>query len=275
LYRRPGKDSFMIKRVALFVAVALGLPLIATAPAFAQHRSPLADAPAIRKRVEFRASRLEIGVGAGSTVNQTFNHAVLMNVRLGFHITDWLAISGFGGFNVAQLKTSFNSRLQDTLPDNMADGRAPTQSDAAASINKIAQVYAGQVELTPFAGKYSLFGKLFANYDFYGFAGPAYVTLAAASSGRAAPGCGSTPQASCVAKDPQIGATFGFGIHSFFNRFVALNAEFRDVYFKDNAAGRDVNGVKQTSNSDLTWNSNVMVLLGITLFVPPTPDITD
>jgi len=127
----------MIKRVALFVAVALGLPLIATAPAFAQHRSPLADAPAIRKRVEFRASRLEIGVGAGSTVNQTFNHAVLMNVRLGFHITDWLAISGFGGFNVAQLKTSFNSRLQDTLPDNMADGRAPTQSDAAASINKI------------------------------------------------------------------------------------------------------------------------------------------
>jgi len=265
----------MIKRVALLVAVALGLPLCVSTPAFAQHRSPLADAPAIRKRVEFRALRFEVGGGIGSTINQTFNNAVMANVRLGFHITDWLGLSGFAGFNVAQYKTSFDSRLQDSLT-GASDGRAPSPADAAASVNKMSQVFAGQVELSPFAGKYSLFGKLFANYDFYGFVGPAYVTLAAASSGRASPSCGSNGSTDpCLVKGGQLGATFGLGMHSYFNRFVALNVELRDLYFKDNPAGRDVNGDTRVNNSDLTWNSNVLATVGVTFFFPPTPEVTE
>ena len=38
-------------------------------------------------------------------------------------------------------------------------------------MNKISQMLGAQLEVTPFTGKYSLFGKLFAHYDFYGFVG--------------------------------------------------------------------------------------------------------
>ena len=38
-------------------------------------------------------------------------------------------------------------------------------------MNKIQQMLGAQLEVTPFTGKYSLFGKLFAHYDFYVFVG--------------------------------------------------------------------------------------------------------
>src|SRR5262245_50663894 len=99
-------------RIALLVALAtVGLPLAAQA----QRKSPLADAPAIRKRFELRQTRFEIGAGAGTTVNQDFFHTVLFNVRLAFHITDWLAISGFGNFGVAQVSTGFQGKVVDSL----------------------------------------------------------------------------------------------------------------------------------------------------------------
>lgn len=268
----------MIKRVALLVAVALGLPLCVSAPALAQHRSPLADAPAIRKRVEFRATRLELSLGAGSTINQTFNNAVLVNGKLGFHITDWLALSAFGALNATKYQTSFDNRLQQSLGDPN-DARAPSGAVAKGALNKMNTIGALQLEFSPFAGKYSLFGKLFANYDFYGFVGPAYVNLAAAGGGQTANACAaasaSNMATACVAKGGQLGATFGVGVHSFFNRFVALNVELRDLYFKDNPAGRDVNGDTKADNNDLTWSSNVMVTVGLAFFLPPTPDVTD
>ena len=53
-------------RFALLIALAtVSLPLAAQA----QRKSPLADAPAIRKRFELRSTRFEAGVGAGSTLN--------------------------------------------------------------------------------------------------------------------------------------------------------------------------------------------------------------
>ena len=66
-------------RFALLVALAtVSLPLAAQA----QRVSPLRDAPAIRKRFELRSSRLEVGAGAGTTINQDFYHTVLFNARL-------------------------------------------------------------------------------------------------------------------------------------------------------------------------------------------------
>src|SRR5436309_1910613 len=112
--------------------VALLLPLAAQA----QRRSPLADAPAIRKRVELRETRLELGAGMGSTLNQDFYHTVLANVKLGFHFTDWLSISGFAGFAAANVSTGFQGRVTETLNmtrDPMTIAREPTAGEATAS----------------------------------------------------------------------------------------------------------------------------------------------
>ena len=101
----------------------------------------------------------------------------LVNVRLAFHITDWLAIAGFGDFGVAQVSTGFQGKLTGRSTD-MGGHRAaradasPGEGQPAADLEHPGR----QLEFTPFTGKYSLFGKLFAAYDFYGFVGPGFMT---------------------------------------------------------------------------------------------------
>src|SRR5450432_22839 len=119
----------------LLVALAVtAVPLAAQA----QRKSPLADAPAIRKKYELRATRLEIGAGFGSTINQDFYHTMFFNLKLGFHLTDWLAISGFASFGVANINTTFHNDLVNTLSANMPSVVSePTKSDAVNSMQKI------------------------------------------------------------------------------------------------------------------------------------------
>jgi outer membrane beta-barrel protein len=266
----------MMKRLALpfLLALTFAIPTVLPTVAHAQRRSPLADAPAIRKRVELRETRLELGAGIASTINQTFYHGLMAQVRLGFHITDWLSVSGIGAFNLSSISTGFHDRLLDTLPDSMPPRRTPTDAEANSGINKQSMVLAAQLELTPFTGKYALFGKLFAHYDFYVFAGGAFVNLAAVNGGASA--CSSTPSPSgvCVATGMKPGGTFGGGIHSFFNDFLALNLELRDVLIKDNPAGRDVNGDLGVDNNDLTWTSHLMASLSLTVYFPSTAAIS-
>jgi outer membrane beta-barrel protein len=267
----------MMKRLALpfLFALTLAIPTVA----HAQRKSPLADAPAIRKRVELRETRFELGAGLVSTVNQPFYHGLMVGVRAGFHLTDWLAISGIGAFNVSPISTGFHDRLIETLPQMAVprpemDFRAPSVNTANSGINKPGMVFAGQVELTPFTGKYSLFGKLFAHYDFYLLGGVAAVNLQAVNPG--APACSDTNAANlvCVVTGMKLGGTVGGGFHSFFNDFLALNVELRSVVIKDNPAGRDVNGDQQASNADLTWTPHLMATLGLTLFFPTTAPIS-
>src|SRR3954470_17944128 len=155
--------QIMIKRIslattaaAMALAVAVGAPMTAAAQ---ERKSPLADAPAIRKRVELRDKRFEIGVGAGTTLGQDFYHAVLVNARLGFHLTDWLAIAGWGGFNLTpKMKTAFHEKLDGALMDVKGGvDRTPTLDEATNGMNHIGEVFALQAELVPFTGKIALF----------------------------------------------------------------------------------------------------------------------
>lgn len=270
----------MLKRIALPLLFALSFALPSVA--HAQRRSPLADAPAIRKRVELRETRLELGAGFGSTINNTFFHGLMASVRGGFHVTDFLSISGTAAFDVSSLSTGFHDALLDTLPAQqvqrpMPDFRAPSDSIADGTINKQKLLLAGQLELTPFTGKYSVFGALFAHYDFYLFGGVAGSNLAAAKpNGTAPPTCGSGTGASgCVVTGTKVGGTFGAGLHSFFNDFIALNVELRDVLFKDNPAGRDVNGDMSANNGDLTWTHHYMATLGLTIYLPASAPVSN
>ena len=271
-------------RFALLVALAtVSLPIAAQA----QRRSPLADAPVIRKRFELRQTRFEAGVGGGTTVNQDFYHTVTVNVRLAFHITDWLAIAGFGNFGVAQVSTGFQGKLTGSLDDmGGAVPREPTPAQAVASLQQISSLMGGQLEFTPFTGKWSLFGKLFSAYDFYGFVGPGFMTVKTAGNvGRtcdqAAPPLNEQmplmtdpSRYYCETSGMKIGPTFGVGLHTFFGQGVALNVELRDTMAQLNPSGRDVNGDGMADQNDLTWTHTFMVGGNLVLFLPFTPKIS-
>jgi outer membrane beta-barrel protein len=158
--------------------------------------------------------------------------------------------------------------------------REPSQSEAQASMNKISQMFGVQAEFTPFTGKYSLFGKLFAHYDFYGFAGAGFINLTNTSS--SLPACTSqgldasgAPIRSCAVTGLKIGPTFGLGIHSFINNFVALNLELRDTVAQNNSAGRDVNGDGRATTADLGWEQTVTTMLNVVFLLPAKADISN
>ena len=123
-----------------------------------------------------------------------------------------------------------------------------------------------------------MFGKLFAHYDFYLFGGPAYVTLVKANSasvmenGHMVTECveKATDKSvqTCYTTGGAVGATFGGGLHAYFNDFVGMSAELRDTLNRDNPSGRDVNGDQFADKHDLTWSGHWTVTLGVTVFFP-------
>jgi outer membrane beta-barrel protein len=283
--RRSEKDMPMNKTTKaaprwLSLLVALAVTVVPLA-AQAQRKSPLADAPAIRKRYELRASRFELGAGFGSTINQDFYHTLFLNLKLGFHINDWLSLSLFGGFGVANVGTTFRSDLLGTLGSTPVTPFEPTKTDAENSMQKINSILGGQIELTPFTGKYSLAGWLFANYDFYGFIGGGAINVAPTNSGIAP--CASTNTANnmvsgsayyCGVSGYKVAATFGLGLHSYFNHWMALNVELRDMLAKLNPSGRDTNGDLHATTDDLSWTHTFIVSANLVFFLPSTPSIS-
>ena len=263
------------RRFAIVASSLVAAALIMAAPraAQAQRKSPLEDAPAIRKRVELRETRFEAGVGFGSTINQDFYHTMLVDLKLGFHLNDWLSISAMGGFAVANIQTGFRDNLDSTLTAAPPVPREPTQAAAEASMTKIKAIVAAQLEFTPFTGKYSLFGKIFAHYDFYAFGGPGFLDLAANDT--SVPKCTSTGTAtSCQVSGIKPGGNVGVGMHTFFNNWLALNLELRDIIAQINPSGRDVNGDGFATTADLKWGSTFVVSANLAFYLPYAPPIS-
>jgi outer membrane beta-barrel protein len=253
------------------------LPLAAQA----QRKSPLADAPAIRKKFELRSTRLEVGAGVSSTINQDFYHTVLFDLRLGFHITDWLAISGFGDFAMANLESTYQSNVISGLSPTLPSGHPPTEptkSDAKSSMQKIKGMYGVQLELVPFAGKYSLFGKLFAHYDFYLLGGLGLISVEPATPGIAScqdsGGGQGAAQYFCGVTGTKPGGTFGVGLHTYFTHWLALNIELRDILAKLNPSGRDTNSDLTANNADLSWTHTISVGANLVVYLPATPSVS-
>lgn len=262
----------MTKRLALFIAAAPALAAVTlpAARAEAQERkSPLADAPAIRHRVELRDKRFELGAGISTTLGQDFYHAVLVGGRIGFHLTDWLSIAGTAGYNVTpDFATAFHDKVTGALPDARGEDRTPSRTEALDGMNRINTVFGGQLEIVPFTGKFALFSKLFMNYDFYFFGGPGFINFKA--DGACAAG-GST----CPVTGMKIGGNFGAGMHAYGNDWFAINLELRDILVRNNPAGRDATGDGVVDDSDLSWDSNYMFSLNLMLFLPTTASISD
>ena len=273
------QNRLALKRLAYFLASSAAF-VATTMPreAHAQRVSPLADAPAIRKREELRSSRFEIGPGFGSTVGQDYYHSMFLDLKLDGHINDWLSIGVHGGFAVANLQTAYGEQLVGSLHDVPPVPREPSAVIAKASMEKIKAMAAGQLEFTPFTGKFSLAGKVFAHYDFYGFAGIALLSVAPTDSTLApacisadtvkktnAPGTGPT---SCSESGLKFGPTVGVGAHAFIKQGLAIGVALRDVVARLTPSGRDVNGDGIATTDDVGWHSTYMVTGNILFYLP-------
>ena len=277
------KKAHVMKRgIALLVGCLVGIPAVTQAAQ--ERKSPLADAPAIRRRVELRNKRFELGVGLAATVGQDFYNALMLNLRLGFHITDWIGLSVSAGvYNLTpDWRSAFNDQLNSALPSKTVvdaantyrnaagqpplppDTKTPTKNKAAAAENRIGQVIMPQIDIVPFTGKFSAFSKLFMNYDVYVLAGPGFVNLVkkgtidqSSEFGKATPYTGW-----------KMAVNLGVGMHAFVNNYFAINVELHNLMYSNNAAGRDVTGSSEVNSADAQWTYNWMVGLNFMFFLP-------
>jgi outer membrane beta-barrel protein len=271
------RTQAMRKVIALILGCTVCLPSLAQAAQ--ERKSPLTDAPVIRKRLELRDKRVEIGIGAAVTIGQDFYNALLITPRLAFHFTDWIALGVFGGFNATPgWKSSFQNDLSGALstvyphtPPTAAEAKSPLRPDGLATMNHIGWVAGGQVEFLPLAGKIALFSAVFSYFDFYVFGGAAAVNLARASG----PLAGCEASGACKAYTAtEIAGNAGAGAHAYINNYTAINLEIRDLIYKNNASGRDVNGDSITNSADLEWTSNWIFGLNLQFFLPPKAKIS-
>jgi outer membrane beta-barrel protein len=271
---KRGSLSFAL----LFSGLVSGLGFIVTpATASAQEEkrrvSPLEGAPAVRHRLELREKRFEIGAGIGGSIAHEFYHAFMVNVKAGFHITDWLAIgAGLSHSLLPDIETGLTTKLVDSLKERGADDmvRAPSDVEALGAMNQVAQTMSLQGEITPFSGKFGLFSKVFANYDLYLLGGVGFINFKADLEK-----CGTMAAASCPDTGLKTGPIVGLGFHAFINDFAAINVELRDIMVSTNRSGRDVNADGKTDKNDSGLTQNFFLGLNVTFFLPGKASISD
>lgn len=267
------KKSLLAFTLASVLPASLLLltPDVASAQELADRKGPLEGAPAVRQRAELLAQRFEMGAGLGSSLAADFYNALLVNLRLAFHLNDWLAISGTLGHNLTpDFKTGLTDNLEKSLKARMADDRAPSAENALGSMNKMSQVFGLHAEITPITGKLSLFGKWFAAYDVYALAGLGGANFAADKDECAMPAA-----ASCPDVGTKLGGSLGLGMHAFIKDFLAVNLEVKDVVVNTNRAGQDVNADSFVDDKDHELTHNYILGLNLTVFFPTMPKISD
>lgn len=258
--------------LAFALASATLAPSLAAAQELADRKSPLADAPAVRLRQELRAQRFELGAGLGSSLAADFYNAVLVNARMAYHLSDWLAIGATFGQNLTpDYKTGLTEELVGSLEQRAPDDRGPEAEEALGGMNKMSQVLTLQAEIVPITGKFSLFGKWFADYDLYALAGVGAMNFTASGDTCDTPMAGDT----CPDVGMKVGGALGFGVHTFINRFLALNFEVKDLIVSTNRAGRDVNADTFVDDKDNELTNNWVLALNLNVFFPTLPKISD
>ncbi|MCA9613134.1 MAG: hypothetical protein H6721_08880 [Sandaracinus sp.] len=284
--------------VASLVAMDAALPASQASAQEVQITGPLAGAPAVRRMRLYRKGRFLLEPNFSFTIQDEFARSLIAGAHLGFYFTDWLGVGVWGGYNVASLDTGLTDEIRRggvTTDRNRLS--LPSREGFADQIANMTYVAALQLEFIPLRGKLALFQKLFVDTDFHIFLGVAMVgveeraDVALTSAGSSLPadqqcsvsdaGCLLTSQGARSSR-LAIAPTFGAGLTMMFNDFVGLNFDWRGMPFSWNTSGTDESGDDdgdfpdgEIDSDDRFFKFNQMVQIGIVIYLPTDPTITD
>ncbi len=250
----------------------LGLLLVPTL-AMAEEKSPLEGQPAVRHKLELREGRFELGLSTGISLNRMVRNALLVGVKLEYHLNDWLSVGADVGYGIG-FDTGLSSEIAGAYESK------PEWETMKKRFSDIQLAGDIRVAFTPFSGKFSLFSKLFLNYDLYGFAG-----LGLAMTKNSGDYSGDD-DVNAANEGFRLGPAFGIGMHVFFLKFFSMGIELKDIMFVDNPTGGDLSrglseeeinrgvGTVLVNGDDQTFMSHWFVGLNFTFYLPSIPKIS-
>lgn len=274
----------------LFTAIALMIGFCSVSASAQERKSILDGQPEVRRRVLFLPSRFEVTPQFGVTYLQDFKHSLLVGVRAEYHALEWLSFGVFFDYAVANIDTGLTNEIESTLPSGLNTNTlvdpSPSKSimkDALDSLMFKAGVF---VAYTPWFGKLSLFGKLFAKFDMHILVGAGFVMLKKgkfdySNNGDFSTNCSVDQSKLCFKRDKDNGGLrpgplFGFGLRFWALKWLAVAITFHTIVIKRNSAGFDRTGdtdpnqpnVLVINKDDDSWEALMSFTIGVSFFFP-------
>ena len=204
------------------------------------------DGPAVRRKLLYRSTRLEVAPLVGITLADAYNRNVIVGANVGFHLTNELSISATGGYGLAQSGTSLRDNIEETL-----SGRDSFRNINYSYIKWLVGVEGAYV---PLYGKFSLLNSLIVDYDVHLIGGVSFVGQGALNASSKTDVENSSIAGNAVAP------TLGIGTRFYFGDMFAVTMDVRDYIFSRTLVSRT------SSEQELT--NNIMASFGISIFFP-------
>ncbi len=193
-----------------------------------------------------KKGRFEFSPSATISMRDAFFVKYIVGGALTYHPLETLGVSLRFGYSIpvvsgnAQICTVDPTTLARTCRSptfSQVDGRAPGQITLLGGLD---------LQWAPIYGKFSLFAEKFVHFDLYGIAGPAAVRYAGPSSNG-----GSSAKTA-------IGGNAGLGARFFFNPWITLRLEVRDLIYNEQVVPIGTTSLRQ----------QLLFELGLSFFFP-------
>jgi outer membrane beta-barrel protein len=273
-------------KLAAAAATALGL-MSATETASAQEiqlTGPLAGAPACRHCRLYREGRVSLTPGMGVTLLNEYERTFFLAGKLEYNIFDFLGIGLFGGYGLINDNTDLTNKIQATAPRNSRTATNLPINGASFDnqTGKMKLFLNPQVSFSPFRGKLAIFQKLFVDTDLYVHGGAAFVQVQERADCTEQT-CADANKGFATNTRFAVAPTFGLGLTLYTSGVISINMEYRAFPFSWNRGGFDSRGGPPDANfpdnkvdaTDRTFKFNQMVFLGVGLYLPTTPKVSD
>jgi len=288
----------MTKRLIIAFAVLAGLffvegPSVASAQEI-QITGPLAGAPACRHCRIYREGRFQLAPTVSFTLQDEYARSIIVGLQAQYHITDWLGIGVWGGYNPADVDTGLTTEVKEngqTTERNVLS--LPNAAEFGNQIARLRGTAALQLTFVPLRGKLALFQNVFVDTDFYIFAGAAVVfvdqraeVVQPAGCTTAPPSTPATRTAACLQTERESLIDFtwtaGVGLTTMVNDWFGLAFEWRALPFAWNTSGTDEkNQAGETfpdgaiDGNDNIYRLNHMFTLGLMFYLPTSAGISE
>ena len=231
------------------LSVCLGLVLlssVALAQKTDERRRTLEGQPAVRHRYELRAGRFEIGPSFGFSLDRAMRHAFTIGAKLEYHFSDAFSVGADLGYGIG-----FNTGLASELEGSYEKENTAAEPDKGTKkwnrlTKRMSDIkFQGDVRFawTPIYGRLAVFSKLFVLYDMYAFGGVALAYTA--NDGKDGEWTNPTTgkvnidQVDAANEGFRAGLALGVGMRIYFNNWIAMGLEVKDLMFMDNETGAD------------------------------------